>query len=60
MVEEVYKKTSPNIVIPFMTAVYCTTIFALIGLSIPVIASERIDPACSSILRKMVSRIYLP
>lgn len=43
-----------------MKAVYCTTIFALIGLSIPVIASERIDPACSSILRKMVSVIYLP
>lgn len=54
------KKSNPDVVIPFMTAVYCTTIFALIGLNISVIASERIDPAYSSILRKMVRRIFLP
>lgn len=54
------KKSNPDVVIPFMTAVYCTTILALIGLNISVIASERIDPAYSSILRKMVRRIFLP
>lgn len=51
---------SPDVVIPFMTAVYCTTILALLGLDIPIIASERIDPTYSSILRKMVRKIFLP
>lgn len=54
------KQIVPDVVIPFMTAVYCTTIFALLGLNIPVIASERIDPAHSSPLRKILRRLLLP
>lgn len=54
------KLATPDVVIPFMTAVYCTTIFALIGLDITVIASERIDPSHSNILRKILRKVFLP
>lgn len=54
------KQVAPDVVIPFMTAVYCTTIFALLGLNIPIIASERIDPAHSSPLRKILRWFLLP
>lgn len=48
------RKEQPDVVIPFMTAVYCTTILALLGLNTPVIASERIDPRFSSNIRKVL------
>lgn len=54
------KSASPDIVISFMTAVYCTTIFALLGLNIPIIASERNDPVYTNILRKILRKIFLP
>lgn len=54
------KKSSPDVVIPFMTAVYCTTIFALIGLEIPIIASERNDPIFCGRLRKILRAALLP
>lgn len=34
----------PNVVIAFMLEVYCVTLASLIGVSVPVISSERIDP----------------
>lgn len=38
------KKEKPDVVIPFRVSVYCTTILSLLGLSVPILASERIDP----------------
>lgn len=38
------KTEKPDVVIAFMLEVYCMTLFALIGVDIPVISSERIDP----------------
>lgn len=34
----------PDVVIAFMLEVYCVTLASLIGVSVPVISSERIDP----------------
>lgn len=38
------KEESPDVVIAFMLEVYCMTLFSLIGVPVPVISSERIDP----------------
>ncbi len=38
------KEENPDIVIAFMLEVYCMTLFSMIGVNIPVISSERIDP----------------
>lgn len=38
------KNDRPNVVIAFMLEVYCVTLASLIGVSVPVISSERIDP----------------
>ena len=38
------KNDRPNVVIAFMLEVYCVTLASLIGVSVPVILSERIDP----------------
>ena len=38
------KNDRPDIVIAFMLEVFCMTLFALIGVDVPVISSERIDP----------------
>ena len=38
------KATKPDMVIAFMLEVFCLTLAALIGIKIPVISSERIDP----------------
>ena len=54
------KKEQPDVVIPFMEAVYCVTLLALIGLKVPVISSERIDPRYSPHLRNILRRIFLP
>lgn len=54
------KQNNIDVVIPFMTAVYCTTILALLGLPTPVIASERIDPRFSSTIRKILRWCLLP
>ena len=56
-----YVKTKkPDVVIPFMEAVYCVTLLALIGVHIPVISSERIDPRHSPRLRNILRKIFLP
>lgn len=53
------KNSKPDVVIPFMTAVYCTTILSLLNLKVPIISSERIDPRHSSRLRKLLRWIFL-
>ena len=54
------KAKKPDVVIPFMEAVYCVTLLALIGVHIPVISSERIDPRHSPRLRNILRKVFLP
>lgn len=54
------KKQNPDVVIPFTEGVYCFTILSLLGTGIPIIASERLDPAAMSPLRKFLKRLLLP
>lgn len=54
------KKERPDIVIPFMEAVYCVTLLSLIGVDIPVLSSERIDPRKSPFIRNVLRRLILP
>lgn len=44
MAQKSYKNDRPDVVIAFMLEVYCVTLASLIGVSVPVISSERIDP----------------
>ncbi len=53
-------KEKPDVVIPFTEGVYCFTILSLLGTKIPIIASERLDPAAMSLPRKMLKRLLLP
>ena len=54
------KTEKSDVVIPFMEAVYCVTLLALIGVEVPVISSERIDPRKSPFVRNILRRIFLP
>ena len=54
------KQQKPDVVIPFTEGVYCFTILSLLGTGIPIIASERLDPAAMSKIRKMLKRLLLP
>ena len=54
------KQSKPDVVVPFMEAVYCVTLLALFGVSIPIISSERIDPRKSPFVRNILRRIFLP
>lgn len=54
------KKQMPDVVIPFTEGVYCFTILSLLGTGIPIIASERLDPAAMSLTRKLLKRLLLP
>lgn len=54
------KKEQPDCVIAFMEAVYEFVLIALLGLSIPVISSERKDPTTLGPLRKFLRWIFLP
>lgn len=38
------KKKKPDILIAFMLEVYCLTLTALIGIKVPIVSSERVDP----------------
>ena len=53
-------KEKPDIVIPFMEAVYCVTLLSLIGVDIPILSSERIDPRKSPFIRNVLRRLILP
>ena len=54
------KNEKPDIVIPFMEAVYCVTLLSLVGVDIPVLSSERIDPRKSPFIRNVLRRLILP
>ena len=54
------KKTSPDVVIPFRVSVYCTTILSLLGVSVPIVASERIDPRIPDSYWTFLRRLLLP
>lgn len=54
------KDVNPDVVIPFMEAVYCVTLLALVGVKKPVISSERIDPRRSPFIRNVLRRLILP
>lgn len=54
------KVNKPDVVVPFMEAVYCVTLLALIGVRVPVVSSERIDPRRSPFVRNVLRRIFLP
>lgn len=54
------KKQKPDVVMPFTEGVYCFTILSLLGTGIPIIASERLDPAAMSPIRKFLKRLLLP
>ena len=54
------KNEKPDIVIPFMEAVYCVTLLSLVGVNIPILSSERIDPRKSPFIRNVLRRLILP
>ncbi len=54
------KGQKPDVVIPFTEGVYCFTILSLLGTGIPIIASERLDPAAMSPTRKLLKKLLLP
>lgn len=51
---------NPDFVIPFMTPVFCLTLFSLLFTSHKIICSERIDPTKTSPIRKLMRSILLP
>ena len=50
----------PDVVIAFMILVYLTTLFSLVGLNVPIITSERNDPASFSWWKRALRRVLLP
>ena len=54
------KKERPDVVIPFRVSVYCTTVLSLWGLSIPIVASERIDPRIPDSYWTLLRKLLLP
>ena len=54
------KKQKPDVVFAFRISIYLVTLLSLIGIKVPVIASERIDPSFNSTLEKILQRILLP
>ncbi len=54
------KKEKPDVVIPFRVSVYCTTILSLMGLSVPILASERIDPHIPDSYWTCLRKLLLP
>ncbi len=54
------KEDKPDVVIAFMTSVYCMTLVSLLGINVPVITSERIDPNHSDLFRKILRILILP
>ena len=53
------KENKPDAVLPFMTDVYSVTLVSLVGLSVPVISSERYDPRASDWLYKTIRWLFL-
>ena len=54
------KELHPDVVVSFMILVYITTLFALMGVKVPIITSERNDPASFSWWKRALRRVLLP
>ena len=54
------KQQKPDVVFAFRISIYLVTLLSLIGIKVPVIASERIDPNYNSNHEKILQRILLP
>lgn len=54
------KRTKPDVVVPFRVSVYCTTILSLLGISVPIVASERIDPHVPDFFWTYLRKLLLP
>lgn len=54
------KNTQPDVVVPFRVSVYCTTILSLLGISVPIVASERIDPHIPDSFWTYLRKLLLP
>ena len=52
-------KSKPDVVLAFMTSVYCFTLGSLIGTGVPVITSERIDPRWQPVRIKLFRKLFL-
>lgn len=54
------KQNKPDAVFAFRIAIYCVTLLTLLGVKVPVIASERNDPRFNSIAWKTIQAALLP
>jgi glycosyltransferase involved in cell wall biosynthesis len=54
------KHNKPDVIFAFRIAVYCVTLLSLLGVKVPVIASERNDPRFYSFTWKIIQAILLP
>lgn len=54
------KKAKPDAVIPFRVSVYSATILSLLGVSVPIVASERIDPHVPDSYWTLLRKLLLP
>ena len=54
------KETKPDVVVSFMILVYLTTLLALLGVNVPIITSERNDPASFSWWKRVLRWLLLP
>lgn len=54
------KQNKPDVIFAFRIAVYCATLLSLLGVKVPVIASERNDPRFNSLAWKVIQAVLLP
>ena len=54
------KQNKPDAIFAFRIAVYSVTLISLLGIKIPVIASERNDPRFNSLAWKIIQAVLLP
>lgn len=54
------KQNKPDAIFAFRIAIYCVTLLSLLGVKVPVIASERNDPRFNSLAWKVIQAVLLP
>ncbi len=54
------KQNKPDAIFAFRIAVYSVTLISLLGIKVPVIASERNDPRFNSLAWKIIQAVLLP
>lgn len=54
------KQNKPDVIFAFRIAIYSVTLLSLLGVKVPVIASERNDPRFYSIAWKVIQAVLLP